>query len=365
MGLTARHFEVSRSNIREHRRAESTITDVPAGQVLLRIQHFALTSNNITYGAFGDVMGYWNFFPTGSDAWGRVPVWGFAEVLVSEVEGIVRGERFYGYLPMSTHLLVTPGLISAEGFTDVAAHRSALPSVYNQYSKVAGPMDQDAEERTAVLRPLFTTSFLIDDFLGMNELFGATSVIVASASSKTALALGYMLSANERGEVIGLTSAGNAEFVGTVGYYDRAVTYGTVAERLDASRPTVLVDMGGDAAVLAEVHEFFGDNLRYSCQVGATHWDKVVFGAALPGPAPQMFFAPSVVEQRIADWGADGFRSRLGAAWNSFEASSATWLHVREHADFDAIGAVYSAVLEGRMRPNEAHVVLPTADSPL
>ena len=359
MTLAVRHFEVSRSNIREHRSVEATITDVPAGQLLLKIQHFALTSNNITYGAFGEMMGYWNFFPTDRDAWGRVPVWGFAEVLVSEVDGIVRGERFYGYLPMSTHLLVTPGDVTPEGFTDVAAHRLALSSVYNQYSKVNGPMDLDAEERTAVLRPLFTTSFLIDDFLGMNELFGATSVIVASASSKTALALGYMLSANERGDVVGLTSAGNAEFVGTVGYYHRAVTYGTVAEHLDASRPTVLVDMGGDAAVLAEVHEFFGDDLRHSCQVGATHWDKVTFGAKLPGPAPQMFFAPTVVEQRIADWGADGFRSRLGAAWNSFEASAATWLHVREHADFEAVGAVYSAVLEGRMRPNEAHVVLP------
>jgi hypothetical protein len=359
MQIAARDFEVSRSNIREHRLVNHTISDVPPGQVLLQINHFALTSNNITYGAFGEMMGYWKFFPTDRDSWGRIPVWGYADVLVSGVDEIVRGERFYGYFPMSTHLLVTPGHVTPNGFTDVAEHRAALPPVYNDYSKVNAAASPEEEQRKSVLNPLFTTSFLIDDFLGMNDMFGATSVVVASASSKTALGLGFMLSANERGEVIGLTSANNAEFVGTVGYYDRAVTYGSVAQHLEASRPTILVDMGGDAKVLAEVHEFFGFNLRHSCQVGATHWEDVSFGLSLPGPAPQMFFAPTQVQQRIADWGIDGFRSRLGAAWNSFETSAATWLHIREHSDFDAIGAVYSAVLEGRMRPNEAHVVMP------
>ena len=33
------------------------------GEVRVRIDKFALTSNNITYAAFGDAMNYWNFFP--------------------------------------------------------------------------------------------------------------------------------------------------------------------------------------------------------------------------------------------------------------------------------------------------------------
>ncbi len=36
------------------------------GEVLLRIDRFSLTTNNITYAAFGDaMMKYWSFFPTG------------------------------------------------------------------------------------------------------------------------------------------------------------------------------------------------------------------------------------------------------------------------------------------------------------
>jgi hypothetical protein len=358
MDITVRSFEVAKADIRSHRLTTDTIGTLSPGQVVLRVEHFALTANNITYGAFGEMMGYWRFFPATDSRWGRIPVWGFAEVVATTLADIALGDRFYGYLPMSTHVVVTPGNLSPGGFVDAAAHRAELPPVYNNYTRV-GSRDADAEQRHAVLQPLFTTSLLVDDFLGSNDLFGATSVVIASASSKTALALGFMLSANQRGEVIGLTSERNAEFVGTVGYYDKAVAYGTVADHLDPQRPTVLVDMGGDAAVLTEVHQFFGDNLRHSCQVGATHWDQVSFGLSLPGPQPQMFFAPTVVEQRIADWGADGFRARVAAAWHNFETSAATWLQLREHTDFEAMGAVYSAVLDGRSRPNQAHIVVP------
>ena len=47
-----------------------TITDAPlaAGQVRVAIDHFALTSNNITYAAFGEAMAYWQFFPVAPDA---------------------------------------------------------------------------------------------------------------------------------------------------------------------------------------------------------------------------------------------------------------------------------------------------------
>ena len=49
------------------------------GQALLRIDNFSLSANNVTYGAMGDAMNYWDFFPA-PEGWGRVPAWGFAEV---------------------------------------------------------------------------------------------------------------------------------------------------------------------------------------------------------------------------------------------------------------------------------------------
>mgnify|MGYP003348760026 CR=1 FL=1 len=70
------------------------------GEVHFAIERFSLTANNITYGAFGDRMGYWRFFPSGEDGWGIIPVWGFATVTASRASGIEPGTRFYGYWPM-------------------------------------------------------------------------------------------------------------------------------------------------------------------------------------------------------------------------------------------------------------------------
>lgn len=351
----ARDFEVRRGDLRRHRLVESAVPEPGDGEVVLHLDHAALTANNITYGAFGEAMGYWRFFPA-EDGWGRVPVWGFADVVASRAEGITDGERVYGYFPMSTHLVVTAGRVTRSGFVDTVAHRAPLPPVYNQYQRIADRASAADEHLHAVLRPLFTTSFLIDDWLDREGRFGANRVVVASASSKTGLALAALLHARGDVEVVGLTSERNAAFVAGVGYYDRAVTYGDVAS-LDASVPTVLVDMGGDAAVLAEVHGHLADALRHSCQVGATHWQDVRPGVELAGPRPVMFFAPDHVQQRVAEWGSAGFDERVGAAWDVFTASASAWLEIVEHRGPAEVAAAYEAVLDGRLPADRAAVV--------
>jgi hypothetical protein len=115
--------------------AAATPTAAP-GEIVLRLDRFALTTNNITYAAFGDAMQYWDFFPTGQDGWGHMPVWGFADVVASTVEGVEVGERFYGYFPIATHIRMQPERVSPRGFYDGAAHRKALVSAYNQYTRV-------------------------------------------------------------------------------------------------------------------------------------------------------------------------------------------------------------------------------------
>ncbi len=348
-------FEVRRTDLTQHRIVEESVPTAAAGQAVLHIDHAALTANNITYGVFGEAMGYWNFFPTES-GWGRIPVWGFADVVESRADGIADGERVYGYFPMSTHLVVEPSRLTPTSFTDAAAHRAPMSPVYNQYVRLTDRESAHDEHIRAVLRPLFTTSFLIDDWLAEAESFGATSVVIASASSKTALALAALLSSARDIHVVGLTSARNAEFVSSVGYYDSVVVYGEVST-LDASTPTVLVDMGGDANVLAEVHNHFGDSLRHSCQVGATHWTEVRFDLSLPGPAPELFFAPDQVQRRIADWGGSGFDERVSAAWDLFTASAATWIEVVVHRGPDAVTDAFGAVLAGRVPANQAFII--------
>ena len=203
----------------------------------------------------------------------------------------------YGYLPPSTHLVVAPDRVAGGGFVDGSAHRADLPAVYNQYTGAPPAARGDEDDRQVLFRPLFGTSFLIDDFLEDGGYLDDAQVVISSASSKTALGTAFLLSRREGGRVVGLTSPGNAGFVEGLGVYDGVAGYDDLAALDDG--PTVYVDISGDAGVRAAVHERFGESLAYDCLVGAAHWDQVFVDAGpLAGPAPEMFFAPARFAKR-------------------------------------------------------------------
>jgi hypothetical protein len=164
-----------------------------------------LTSNNITYAAFGEAMKYWDFYPTGDTAWGTIPVWGFAKVVESRAEGVAVGERCYGYWPMGRYVVVQPVRVGKHGFSDGAAHRAERAAVYNRIERCAADPGYSAalEPQQALLKPLFITSFLIDDFLTDAQCFGAQQVLLSSASSKTAYGTAFCL-ALRRGDWVTL-----------------------------------------------------------------------------------------------------------------------------------------------------------------
>lgn len=329
--------------------------DVPLqpGQALLRVDAFALTANNVTYGVFGDAMRYWDFFPAPA-GWGRIPVWGHATVLRANGTGLADGERVYGYLPMSTHLVVQVSGVTAGSFSETSPHRRELSAIYNTYSRCAAdPAHDPARESERMLHGvLFLTGFLIDDFLADNGFFGARSVIVASASSKTAIGTAFCLAKHGRDacEVVGLTSKANRDFVESLGCYHRVVTYDEIAT-LPASTPSVFVDMAGDGSVTGAVHTHFGDNLRYSCSVGGTHWSNLAFGQSFPGPVPTLFFAPAQVDKRMVDWGPEGLQKKMSDAWKEFLPHVAGWISVQKVAGREGVEKAWLDTLDGRANP--------------
>jgi Protein of unknown function (DUF2855) len=363
-----------------HRTEVRADPDAPAaralqsGQARLAIDHFALTANNITYAAVGELMKYWQFFPAPDAAWGCLPVWGFATVLESNAEGLAVGRRVYGYWPAGTHLVVQPSRANAHGFVDASEHRSALAAVYNQYSfcdaDPAWLATTDANARShfeglqAVLRPLFMTAFLIDDLLADNAFFGASQLLLSSASSKTAYATAFFL-AQRKGtpglpRVVGLTSPGNLAYTSALGCYDQVLTYEQLAQ-LPASTASVYVDFTGSVDLRRQVHTHFGDQLKFSSSIGVTHWSDMGPSGQLPGPKPQLFFAPAQAAKRSepppAGWGRAGLQQRLGQAWGSFVAqvqqAQPPWVHIVQHSGAAATQAAYASILEGKADPRQ------------
>jgi hypothetical protein len=337
----------------------SPATSLEPGQILVRIDRFAFTANNVTYGAVGDMIGYWKFFPAEGD-WGRLPVWGFGDVVRSRHEAIAEGERLYGYFPMSTHVVLHAGRVTPASFVDTAPHRAALPPIYNNYTRVAADpaYDRAREAEIALFRPLFTTSFLLDDFLAEHRFFEARSVVLSSASSKTALGLAFLLSGGRREgcDAVGLTSRAHAAFVRGTRYFRTVLAYDDVGS-LPVDTPTVFVDFAGNAAVVGAVHRRLGAHLAHSARVGVTHWEKMGAPEALPGPAPALFFAPDHARERIGAWGAAAFQARVGDATRQFLESTARWLRVVEGRGKAAVESVYRTMLDGTADPAEGHVL--------
>lgn len=347
-------FRVRRSDLRRTEVAQ-TFPELGDGQVRLRVDHFALTSNNVTYGAFGEAMKYWNFFPA-PDGWGIIPVWGFATVTDSRVLGLAAGDRFYGYWPMASDAVLTPGRLRPHGFNEVSPHREGLAAAYNSYDaadRLCAPAD---EARYALFRPLYTTSFLIDDYL-IEAAGDARQVIISSASSKTAIGLAQAL--HERGgmTVVGMTSPANSDFVARIGVYDRVIAYDDVG-KLDRAIRSVYVDFAGNAAMRERVHARFGEALTASLMIGATDWDAPRGdGVDLPGPRPELFFAPAVAAQRIAEWGPAGFDAKLATAWDSFLDSTQSWLQIVAEEGTAALERHYRDLLEGRANPAQGIIL--------
>jgi hypothetical protein len=109
--------------------------------------------------------------------------------------------------------------------------------------------------------------------------------------------------------------------------------------------------------VARDVHAHLGGQLRYSQRIGGTHWDAGGPEDDIPGPKREFFFAPSQIQKRVSDWGAQGLQERLGASWAAFQKASGAWLRVERGYGRDAVERVYGATLRGEARPERGHVL--------
>lgn len=341
----------NRSDLADTRIVEREKPQLEEGEILFEVQRFGFSANNITYATLGDDMGYWRFFPTEA-GWGIVPVWGRAIVRESRCPEVTEGSRYFGYYPLASHLVARPIKVSESGFMDGTPHRADLPPVYQRYTRVADAEQADTalEDQDALWRPLFVTSFGAADFLVDNEDFGAATLVLTSASSKTALGIAFCMKRLDPGvEVIGLTSPGNVEFCERVGYYDRALSYDSLSDL--GNGPIVLVDLAGVDTLLDRISEHATDNLLKTVSLGATHWQDRTRSLAESRPGSELFFLPTWIIKRREDWGPSEFFERSDAAWADFAPTTDSWMTIEERVGAEAISEVYASMLAGKSRP--------------
>jgi len=353
-----REMMVRRDDLMQTAINETLVSEPKDGEILLEIESFAVTANNVTYAVVGDQLAYWNFFPA-PESWGIVPVWGHARVATSRHPEIAAGERVYGYLPMASHLIVQPGKVAAGGFRDMAAHRQPMSPIYNQYRRLAADPAHDParEDARMLFAPLFTTSFLIGDQLRRADWHGAGAMIVTSASSKTAMAAAHVARAiSPDVRRIGLTSAANLAFVRDTGLYDRIHAYDDL-DGLEVEGSAVVVDFAGSNDLLHALYDQLPGRLAYVLRVGVTHHDERGEAGSFPGPAPVWFFAPDAATALIAEIGPDAFEAALAERWTGFVSEAERWVKVEKARGAEALQRVWREQVAGRASPQKGYVL--------
>ncbi|WP_370191709.1 DUF2855 family protein [Qipengyuania sp.] len=353
-------IHVRKDAIGEAELVESDPGELGEGALRLAVESFSVTSNNVTYAVVGDDFGYWNFFPAPGDK-GIVPMWGHARVVESNHPEFSVGERVYGYLPMATHLDVLPGKVSASGFTDMAEHRQPMSPIYNQYSRLAADPEHDParEGERMIFGPLFKTGFLIEYFFRSEDWFGASQLILTSASSKTAMGLASVAKhRSPQVKRIGLTSAGNVEFVKASDLYDTVVAYDDVGSI--ATETSVSVDFAGNSGLLKAIHTHLGEALKYSCLVGVTHIEERAGGTEdIPGPAPTLFFAPDHAVALFKSVGPEEASTMLAESWRAFLADAGDNVTIERRRGLAAARDVFVAMVGGKVDPAKGIVIEP------
>ena len=348
-------LRVNRGNFRETKIVEYDAPALGENEILVRIDKFGLTANNVSYAVSGDMIGYWKFYPA-ADPFGNVPVWGMADVVQSSSDEIVVGERLWGFFPMASHAILTVGKVRGDHFMDATPRRKELPTLYNQYRRTKGEPDflHSLEDEGCLLFPLFMTSYVLYDYLRDNDFFGAEQVLVGSVSSKTGFGLAKFLrdDPDVRQKIVGITSQNNTGFVERLNCCDQIVTYGNEAE-ISQSVKAAYIDMSGNGSLTAKLHTHLGENMLESCMVGATHWEAARRSdKSLPGARPAFFFAPAQIEKRDKEWGPGVLFSKAGVAGARVATSIKDDIRIERINGASDTAAIWKDMLDNKVSPS-------------
>ena len=348
------------------------ISDLQQDEVLLETDSFGFSANNITYAALGFKMGYWGFFPAKSDkdideahGFGIVPVWGFATVKASCHRDIKVGEKVFGYLPMASHWVIKAGKVAPHGFSDIHEKRKSISPVYDQYLRCAADpgYDKNREAWQLNFRPLYMTSFVLDDYVA--EKANNETLLLSSASSKTALGTAQLLkdqkaSRDASYKVVGLTSKQNVDMVKASGCYDEVYSYDELSalssEGNSSDARYWLLDFAANGTLINSLIKQLGDSLGDVTLIGATDWKA----QEKPNPKllnAEIFFAPARVKLRQQEWGHEAFLAKYASAWNRFAEKVSDQFYEQSHSGTDAITQLYLETLNGSAPTKALNVV--------
>lgn len=346
---------VDKQDICDIRVVEMKTVPLLPGQIRIKIARFGLSANNITYAVTGNTFGYWGFFPADdmNDTYGIVPLWGFADVVESANSDVPVGRRIFGYLPMASHWILQADKLNDQGFVDTLPSRKSNSPVYDSYLYCGSDPNYDPAREVwqANFRPLFLTSFALAHYIASETVETVSTIVLTSASSKTAIGCAMLLAKMPHIDVVGLTSSDNVAFVENLDCYDEVLEYGQVPN-MRYKTPVWVLDFAGNKALLQQLQEIF-DHLHHTTLfIGITDIEAQQNKPAgkLKG---EVFFAPEHIKLLIKLWGHERFMREYGHAWQQVVQGIEAQYCIDEFSGVDALIQRYQQLVKAEIPPNQ------------
>lgn len=335
---------------------------IPPNHVLLKVDRFGFSANNVTYGLLGEDphFRYFEFHnapntnTTSSKTHGVIPVWGYATVVQSTHPRISVGERVFGYLGMSRYLLLPVDHdVNKYNFYVPRPHLPEDRRPYNQITRCAAdPLyDPMREDELMIYRPLFWTSFWCEDWLHTTKVAKDTDgIIISSASAKTAYCLAFVLNLRRlygkvalpagadwtgtggtaQPRIVGVTSKRNLEFTKSLRLYDEVFTYDQINELAKRGSRWVYVDVAGNKEFNNKVFKSFGSHIAKGVSLGMSHpsSSKENESFANSNSRLEMFFMPEWLAVRRTNTSVKEITQLQFAGWDALMRTCHQWIQI-------------------------------------
>ncbi|KAF9653648.1 hypothetical protein BDM02DRAFT_3086927 [Thelephora ganbajun] len=377
--------------------SHQNLAQLPPNHVLIRVDRFGFTANNISYQALGEVphFRYFDFHPApdaggvSSKTHGLFPVWGFGDIVVSNHPIAKAGERVYGYFAPARYLVLEFSTDDLNSFFYYVPRPHLPPDrrPYNQVIRCAADAQYDsdplAEDLTMLYRPLYWTSFWCEDWLfASNYRGGAKLIFISSASSKTAFCLAYCVQTRIRNEeipgdtrIIGLTSKRNMGFTRRLGLYHEVVSYDNINEKsFDPGVRAVYADVAGSDELNKKLLAIRGPIFVATIKLGMSNvtptkldvtnvWTKNTTLEETTGGSSstkalkfETFFMVEWLAVRVKQLSVKEIVDMQIKAWKRLLVDAKSWVEITRVYGGEKVKEAYDSALKNGLRAEDGYV---------
>ncbi|KAF8319458.1 hypothetical protein DL93DRAFT_2053669 [Clavulina sp. PMI_390] len=367
------------------------VAQLKENQVILQVDKFGFSANNVTYGLLGEHphFRYFDFFPapktslTSPKTHAVLPVWGYGTVIASSHPSLHVGQRVSGYLSMSSYCLLQldpprarpSGKSSIEYTVNVALN--GMPEDRRPYRQLTFcetdfMWTPEREDEMMLYLPLFWTSYWMEDSLNQKAYRDARTIVISSASSKTAFLVTYRIQKRREAafasgktfrpiKVVGLTSRSNLSFTRKLGFYDQVFAYDEVANITKVSRDIrecLYIDVSGNESLNANVAKHLSPKLTVSLGITSVEGGNAssITGAQGNKADWESFFMPEWLELRVKELGPKKIKEMQKTAWGDLMEDCPSWVGIKTYEGNDDVLGAYQRTVKGGIPPNEGQM---------